>query len=116
MVDIDGEPWFVAKDVLTALYPDHDVRSGGPARYLASIDGSERKSIRLNTVGTSDRIRRGNPNVAALSESGLYKLILRADGSPTAAAFQNWVTREVLPSIRKNGGYIKGQEGAIRRV
>ena len=46
----------------------------------------------------------GKP-VGSVSESGLYKLIMRSD-KPEAKAFQDWVTREVLPSIRKNGGYI----------
>ncbi len=44
-----------------------------------------------------------------ISESGLYKLIMRSD-KPLAKPFQDWVTKEVLPSIRKNGGYVKDQE------
>ncbi len=41
----------------------------------------------------------------AISESGLYKLIMRSD-KPEAVEFQNWVTREVLPAIRNTGGYL----------
>lgn len=44
-----------------------------------------------------------------ITESGLYKLILRSR-KPEAIAFQNWITQEVLPTIRKTGGYIKGAE------
>jgi prophage antirepressor-like protein len=44
-----------------------------------------------------------------ISESGLYKLVLRAD-KPEARTFQDWVTREVLPAIRKDGAYIQGEE------
>lgn len=44
-----------------------------------------------------------------ISESGLYKLIMRSD-EPEARQFQDWVTREVLPAIRKDGAYIKGEE------
>ncbi len=45
-----------------------------------------------------------------ISESGLYKLIMRSD-KPEARAFQNWVTQVVLPSIRKDGGYVAGEDG-----
>lgn len=44
-----------------------------------------------------------------VSESGLYKLIMRSD-KPEAKAFQDWVTRDVLPAIRKDGGYIMDEE------
>lgn len=52
---------------------------------------------------------RGVPSLSLISESGFYKLIMRSD-KPDARKFQDWVTREVLPSIRKDGGYILGQE------
>ncbi|KTE76956.1 hypothetical protein ATE59_08650 [Sphingopyxis sp. A083] len=42
---------------------------------------------------------------SAVTESGLYKLIMRSD-KPEAVEFQNWVTREVLPAIRRTGGYV----------
>lgn len=51
----------------------------------------------------------GTQQVIAVNESGLYHVILRSD-KPEAAPFRKWVTSEVLPSIRKNGGYIAGQE------
>lgn len=51
----------------------------------------------------------GGRNVALLSESGLYKLVLRSDKAD-AKPFQDWVTRDVLPAIRKDGGYILGEE------
>ena len=53
-------------------------------------------------------MRPGQP-ATIISESGLYKMIMRSD-KPEAKKFQDWVTRDVLPSIRKHGGYIKGQE------
>lgn len=52
---------------------------------------------------------KGMAQVTLLSESGLYKFILRSD-KPQARPFQDWVTREVLPSVRKTGGYILGEE------
>jgi len=48
-------------------------------------------------------------DLTLLSESGLYKLIMRSD-KPTARPFQDWVTRDVLPAIRKDGAYIMGEE------
>jgi prophage antirepressor-like protein len=47
--------------------------------------------------------------MAIVSESGLYKLIMRFD-KPEARSFQDWVTRDILPAIRKDGGYILGEE------
>lgn len=51
---------------------------------------------------------KGRPN-KIVSESGLYKLVMRSD-KPEAKAFQDWVTGTVLPSIRKDGGYIMGED------
>lgn len=48
-------------------------------------------------------------SLTLVSESGLYKLIMRSD-KPIAATFQDWVTREVLPSIRKTGGYLLNED------
>lgn len=50
-----------------------------------------------------------------ISESGLYKLILRSD-KPQARLFQNWVTRDVLPAIRKDGAYVMGEEKEALRL
>lgn len=92
-VQVDGEPWFVAADVCAAL----DITNVSNA--LSRLDEDEKSSIRL-AEGTS-----GNPNRSVVNESGLYTLILRSD-KPEAKPFKRWVTHEVLPSIRRNGGYI----------
>lgn len=68
-------------------------------KYLAGLDADE-----VNTVRDSSGIRRGNPNVKVISESGLYSLILRSR-KPEAKAFNKWVTSVVLPAIRKDGLY-----------
>ena len=52
------------------------------------------------------------PSLGLISESGLYKLVMRSD-KPEARQFQDWVTRVVLPAIRKDGGYIQGEEKVI---
>lgn len=56
------------------------------------------------TLGIS-KGKRGNPNTMVISESGLYKLILKSR-KPEAVEFQRWVTEQVLPTIRKTGGYM----------
>ena len=56
-------------------------------------------------------VARGRPN-KLINESGLYKLIMRSDKAE-AKAFQDWVTRDVLPAIRKDGGYIDGEEKVV---
>ncbi len=68
---------------------------------MKHLHPQEKSYLRRTEVGM-------NPgrDMVIVSESGLYKLILRSR-KPEAVAFQDWVTGEVLPSIRKDGGYIK---------
>ena len=66
---------------------------------IASLDDDEKGSITIDD-GTP-----GNPNKAIITEAGLYSLILRSR-KPEAKAFKRWVTHEVLPAIRKDGGYM----------
>lgn len=66
------------------------------------VDSEDKGVTELMTPG-------GKQNVTIINESGLYSLILSSK-LPTAKQFKRWVTSEVLPSIRKNGGYIAGQE------
>ncbi|EHO5147618.1 transporter [Salmonella enterica] len=97
IVKINGEPWFVAKDVCAAL------ELSNSRMALQSLDDDERNTVTL-TYGI-----RGNPNHSAVSESGFYKLIARSRKAITpgtfAHRFSNWVFREVIPSIRKTGSY-----------
>lgn len=95
-VQKDGEPWFVLKDVCAVL---------GISKYRDAaerLDPDEREPVRVDTLG-------GKQEMLCINESGLYNVILRSD-KPEAKPFRKWVTSEVLPSIRKNGGYIAGQE------
>jgi len=89
----DGEPLFVAADVCRAL----DV--GNPAQALTRLDADEKNTLILNDGN------RGNPNVTAVTESGLYSLVL-GSRKPEAKAFKRWITHDVIPSIRKTGGYV----------
>lgn len=93
----DGEPWFVGKDVAEIL------GHSNPQRALRDyIDDDDKGVTKIVTPG-------GTQTMAIINESGLYSLILSSK-LPNAKKFKKWVTSEVLPSIRKNGGYIAGQE------
>lgn len=93
LTDKDGEPWFVAKDVCDILGMSNNRDA------ISQLDDDEK-----NTVVISDGIP-GNPNKTIISEPGLYKLIMRSRKTE-AKEFQRWVTHEVLPRIRRTGGYI----------
>lgn len=94
---INGEPWFVGKDVAEALgYSDTN------KAVAVHVDDEDK----LNDKTASSLGQRGG---WFINESGLYSLVLSSK-LPTAKKFKRWVTSEVLPSIRKNGGYIAGQE------
>lgn len=96
-MDISGEPWFVLKDVCDVL------GLSTPARVAKRLDSDEVSQAHLiDSVGRSQEM-------TIISESGLYNVILRSD-KPEAKPFRKWVTSVVLPSIRKNGGYIARQE------
>lgn len=98
VLDLDGQPWFVAADVRRAL----GVAQSGSNYSFLSADEIQRLPRGL-TSG------KGLGAAQILSESGLYKFILRSD-KPDARAFQDWVTRVVLPAIRKDGAYVLGEE------
>lgn len=97
VVDKDGEPWFVGKDVADILG-----YKNGSRDINRHVDEEDRQNYQNGTLET-------NRGVTIINESGLYSLILSSK-LPTAKKFKHWVTQEVLPSIRKHGGYINGQE------
>lgn len=103
VVEIDGNPWFVAADVCRAI--GHYVRPNGVVEVSTALRVLDKDQVHTYQI----RTERGLRNVLIISESGLYKLIMRSD-KPEARKFQDWVTREVLPAIRKEGGYILGEE------
>ena len=98
-VTIDDEPWFVGKDVAKIL--DYSNTRKALADHVEEDDKMDGVTIR-------DSIGR-NQKPVFINESGLYSLILSSK-LPTAKKFKHWVTSEVLPSIRKNNGYIMNQE------
>lgn len=88
--DDNGEPWFVARDVCSALGLDHTAHR--------RLDADEKGLTKVQTLG-------GVQTVTTINESGLYTLMVRSN-KECVKPFRKWVTGEVLPSIRKKGGYI----------
>ena len=98
VVKVDGDPWFVARDIATALgymKPENAV----------SVHVSEEDKITTLIQGTGSNYK---SSAVVINESGLYSLILSSK-LPTAKQFKRWVTAEVLPSIRKHGMYAVDQ-------
>lgn len=98
---INGEPWFVGKDVADILG-----YKNGSRDINAHVEDEDRRIIKSTETVSLDIPSRG---VILINESGLYSLILSSK-MPNAKKFKHWVTSEVLPSIRGNGAYIAGQE------
>ncbi|MBQ7504726.1 MAG: Bro-N domain-containing protein, partial [Ruminococcus sp.] len=92
---IDGEPWFVGKDVATALGYANTKDALGK-----HIDSDDRRGSRITTPS-------GAQDMTVINESGLYSLIMSSK-LPEAKKFKRWVTSDVLPAIRKTGGYLGG--------
>lgn len=94
---LKGEPWFVAADVCRAL------GIGNSSDAVKRLDDDEHALVSI------EGLSRGNDKANIVNEPGLYGLVL-ASRKPEAKAFKRWITHEVIPSIRKTGGYIAGQE------
>lgn len=94
-VIIDGQPWFVGKDVATSLgYGKGKSLNNAVADH---VDEEDKGVTKMETPG-------GKQNVIIINESGLYSLILGSK-LESAKKFKRWVTSEVLPTIRKSGSY-----------
>lgn len=89
---IDEEPWFVGKDVAAALGYKDTVNA-----VKARVDEEDKRGWRFATPG-------GTQEMVIINESGMYSLVMSSK-LPSAKAFKRWVTSEILPSIRKTGGY-----------
>ncbi|THH38087.1 hypothetical protein E4Z66_00480 [Aliishimia ponticola] len=94
VVQLDGAPWFVAKDICDVL------GIGNPSMAVASLEEDE---VTLSTIEGSHR------PTNLISESGLYALIFLSRKAE-AKVFRKWVTSVVLPAIRKTGSYVAGEE------
>lgn len=85
----DGEPWWVLADVCKVL------ELTNPSKVAQKLDADERSNLKLGRQGEA----------TIINESGLYSVILTSR-KPTAKRFKKWITSEVIPSIRKTGGYM----------
>jgi prophage antirepressor-like protein len=103
VIDKNGDPWFVLNEVCKKL------GLANPGDVASRLDDDEKDAI-----GISDAIGRSQ-KMTIINESGLYSAILRSN-KPEAKAFKKWITSEVLPAIRKRGGYHGGTPAFIKRA
>lgn len=97
MMELNGEPYFIGKEIATILGYTN------PRKAITDhVDAEDKGVTKCDTLG-------GTQDMTIINESGLYSLVLSSK-LPGAKRFKRWVTSEVLPSIRRNGGYIDGQE------
>ena len=92
--DVKGNPWFVGRDVAVALGYKETAKA-----VREKVDIEDKGVSEIDTPG-------GKQQITIINESGLYSLIMSSK-LPSAKQFKRWITSEVLPSIRKTGGYIK---------
>lgn len=96
-VEVEGEPWLIGKDVAEAL------GYANPKNAVPNhVDEEDKLSTQIEYAGQKR-------TVTIINESGLYSLVMGSK-LPTAKRFKRWVTSEVLPTIRKTGGYLAGHE------
>ena len=100
VIEQDGQPWFIAADVCKAI--GYNMKADGSVNTTQAL-----KTLSADEVSTTPI--RGSVPGRLVNESGLYKLVMRSN-KPEARAFQDWVTRVVLPAIRKDGAYVLGEE------
>lgn len=92
VVTVESEPWFVLSDLCRVLH------IANPRNVATRLD-EDMKGVRpVDTLG-------GRQNLTTVNEPGMYEVVIRSD-KPEASAFRRWITTEVLPSIRKHGGYL----------
>jgi anti-repressor protein len=96
VVEKDGQPWWVAKDVCDVLGHSNSRKA------IELLDDDEKGVSKVYTLG-------GMQDMTVISESGLYTLITRSN-KPEARRFRKWVTSDVIPSIRKFGGYLTNRK------
>ena len=103
VVKINGEPWFVATDICKILEIEPTATRRLKDKYKSALRLTQTSS---NGV-TQER------EMTVVNESGMYKLVLKSR-KKEAEAFQDWITDDVLPSLRKHGAYIVGQDSMTR--
>ena len=105
MTDEQGEPWFVGKDVAVALG-----YSNTRDALSKHVDDEDKTTVAIRDTGSNYKSQ-----TVIINESGLYSLVLSSK-LPQARVFKHWVTSEVLPAIRKTGGYIPTKDAEGRQL
>ena len=96
-VEVEGEPYFVAKDIAIALGYSNPRKA-----IIDHVDEEDKGVTKCDTLG-------GAQEITIINESGLYSLILSSK-LPSAKEFKRWITSDVLPKIRKTGGYVNNDD------
>ena len=110
-LELNGEPWLVGEDVVKRL--GYDLTGNSYTVFINKfVDGEDKIKVdktQVQNILEIDYKQLGQRGGWIINESGLYSLVL-GSRLPEAKKFRRWVTSEVLPSIRQNGGYIMNQE------
>lgn len=93
-IDINGDCWFVATDVCRSIE-----LVGDAGQHVRRLDDEDKQKVSGTLIQNQ-----GGPDIWVINESGLWSLVLRSE-KPEAKRFKRWLTSEVIPSIRKTGGY-----------
>ena len=99
-VCIDGEPWLIGKDVADCLGYSNSSKA-----VMVHVDDEDKRSVMLPNSQNGNSVGK----FTLINESGFYSLVLSSK-LPTAKKFKRWVTAEVLPTIRKTGGYVANED------
>ena len=101
-----SDPWFVAKDVATCIEHSNVTKMCELCRDKDKVTITDSKEIGVinDSLITQQTFSKNTPNVVLISESGLYRILAKCN-LPKCEPFESWVFDEVLPSIRKTGGY-----------
>lgn len=105
ILEIDGEMWFVGKDVAEAL--GYQNVSDAVSKH---VDVEDKQQIAFRDLQNYGLSGFGTKGTNLINESGLYSLVMSSE-LPTAKQFKRWVTNEILPSIRKTGSYNSMPQG-----
>ena len=97
VIERNGEPWFIGKEIATVL----GYKNASDA-LIKHVDDEDKGVAKRDTLG-------GKQNIVIINESGLYSLVLSSK-LEKAKAFKRWVTSEVIPAVRKHGGYLTNEK------
>ena len=104
-IRIDDEPYFVGKEVAKILGYSNSSKA-----VSSHVDEEDKRFIMINIADSQNgNVPTGKTKTAIINESGLYSLIFSSK-LPKAKEFKHWVTSEVLPTIRKTGGYVSNED------